>query len=59
MGAVRYFGQIVLFIVTFLLIAIGFTTMSPDNNNWILAVVGAGVLLAARYFKRQLKEMGY
>ncbi len=58
MGLGRSLGQIVLFIIAFFLIIVGITTMSSDNNNWMLVPIGAGVLMAAHYFKQQLAEMG-
>jgi hypothetical protein len=58
MNLVRSLGQIVLFTISFFLTIVGFTTMSSDNNNWILVPVGAGVLLMAHYFKKYLTEMG-
>ncbi len=57
MGLGRFVGRMVLYIIASLLVFLGLT--GSDNNSWILILIGLGVFLLGRYFKKQMEAMGY
>ncbi|MBI4177443.1 MAG: hypothetical protein HY516_03675 [Candidatus Aenigmarchaeota archaeon] len=59
MSFARSLGQGVLFSISFLLIIVGLITMSSENNNWMLILIGLVVVLAGHYFKQQLVDAGF
>lgn len=57
MGLGKSVGQVFLYIITSSLVILGLTDSS--DSSWMLILIGVAVLLAGRYFKKQMEAMGY